>query len=152
MTRKISAFFVPLVLIALIVLVTIPALAQTPIPTLPTPPPGPLSLSVAVVMVLSLLLGFVNAAVQSGSIFGIVTTPKAWLPELTLFGSFLGGVLAYFTGLGSAFTVTGTTIFYGVLAGLTATLTASVPAFARHAVSVMPEQIRLARLAAKKGG
>src|SRR5271155_1707813 len=62
------------------------AYAQTP-----TPAPGPtITTQTAIVAILALIVGYIGQAVQTGSVFGIATTPKAWIPYLTLLGSFLG--------------------------------------------------------------
>lgn len=107
---------------------------------------NPVTGPVAIVTVLSVILGFVTQAVQSGSILGIVVLPKPWLPEVTLFGSFLGGAVAYLGGLGS-FALSGSVVYYAVMAGLTALLAGAAPGLARHAHSVVP-----AMMAQKAGG
>lgn len=42
-----------------------------------------------VIVLLSILAGYISNAVQSGGFLGIATVPKAWLPYLTLLGTFL---------------------------------------------------------------
>lgn len=111
--------------------------------------PPTLSTPVAVVMILSLLLGCINQIVQTGGLFGQITPPKAWLPEFTIAASFLGGVVAYFSGL-SPLVLDASSIFYAVAAGVTALLTSSAPAIAVHAHYVVPSQARALRLAARK--
>ncbi len=43
-----------------------------------------------VIALLSIFAGYIANAVQSGGFLGIATVPKAWLPYLTLLGTFLG--------------------------------------------------------------
>jgi hypothetical protein len=117
------------------------ATATTPPPTL-TPP-------VALVLVLSLVIGTLTQMIQTGSVFGLVVTPKAWLPGLTVLVTFLGGVYAYFAGLGAAFAINGTTLVYGISAGIASLIAGSAPGMAVHAHSVTPQNI-LAFRAAKK--
>lgn len=110
--------------------------------------PPTLSTPVAVVMILSLVLGCVNQIVQTGSLFGQVIVPKAWLPDFTIAASFLGGVVAYFGGL-SPLVLNESSIFYAVAAGVTALLASSVPAIAVHAHYVIPSQMRAMHAALK---
>jgi hypothetical protein len=90
---------------------SIAALAQS------TPPAGasaPLTTLGVLVTVVSLVVGFVNQAVNQGSILGIVTTPKAWLPYLTILATFFMGAGA---SLSQAAGVSGSSILAAVLAG-----------------------------------
>ena len=110
---------------------------------------GPVSVSpvtpaVAIVTVLSVVLGFVTQAVQSGSFLGIATLPKTWLPDVTLFGTFLGGVVAYLAGLGS-FVLSGAVVYYAVMAGLTSLLAGAAPGLAQHAHVVVPSALKALR-------
>jgi hypothetical protein len=112
-----------------------------------------LSAPVVVVTILSLVLGFVTHGVQSGSLLGIKTIPQPWLPYLTIFGTFLGGTVAYFTGLGTSMRLDAATIFYGVVAGFTALLASSTPGIVIHAHVTLPAKLlamRAANDAAKK--
>ena len=70
-----------------------------------------------VVTILSFVAGLVSQAVNTGSIFGIVTVPKAWLSYVAVFGTFLAGAAASLTQAGS---VTGATVLSAFLAGLMA--------------------------------
>lgn len=49
-----------------------------------------------VTTILSVLVGFATSAVQSGSLFGIRTTPKAWLPWLALLAAAGGAAVVSF--------------------------------------------------------
>jgi|ERR1700679_33557 len=106
-----------------------------------------LSTPVAVVMVLSLLLGVLTQAVQTGAVFGTFITPKAWLPALTIAATFLGGMVAYFSGL-SPVVLDANSVFYAVAAGVSALLAGSVPGMAVHAHYTVPRQVMAWRAAA----
>ena len=108
--------------------------------------PPTLSAPVAVVMILSLVLGVLTQAIQTGTIFGSIVTPKAWLPALTIAATFLGGVVAYFGGL-SPVVLNGTTLFYAVAAGVAALLSGTVPGMVVHAHFTVPRQIAAWRAA-----
>ena len=123
-----------------------PAFAQGAPVVAPVPPT--LSAPVAVVMALSLVLGFVTQMVQTGNLLGLVVTPKGWLPGLTVFATFLGGVVAYFSGLGAAFQVNATTVVYGLSAGLASLLAGSAAGIANHAHIVTPAAVMATRRAA----
>ena len=107
-----------------------------------------LSTAVAVSMILSLVLGILTQIVQTGSLFGTFVTPKTWLPGFTLAATFLGGVVGYFSGL-SPLMLTGSSIFYALMAGAANLLTGAVPGVAVHAHSVVPAQARAAKVALK---
>lgn len=96
-----------------------------------------LSLPVAVVTILSLVLGYLTQAIQSGSFLGIKTVPKTWLPPLTIASTLLGGFVAYLKGQ-SPLDLDGPTLFYATVAGLTALLAGSAPSLAMHAHATMP--------------
>jgi hypothetical protein len=70
-----------------------------------------------VISVVSIVLGFVSNAVQTGSFLGIETVPRKWIPYLTLLGTFLA---AFLQSIGTASPVTGTAVLQAVLAGFTA--------------------------------
>jgi hypothetical protein len=108
--------------------------------------PPTLSTPVAVVMILSLLLGGLTQVIQTGALFGSIVTPKAWLPALTIAATFLGGVVSYFGGL-SPVVLTGSSVFYAVVAGVSALLSSTVPALAIHAHVTVPQQVRAWRAA-----
>jgi hypothetical protein len=65
----------------------------------------------------SLIVGFITQAVNTGSLFGVVTVPQKWLPYASLLGTFLAGFIA---SIGSAASVTSTTLTQAVMAGLMA--------------------------------
>lgn len=113
--------------------------------------PPVLSAAVAVSMLLSLVLGILTQVIQTGSFLGQWVAPKASLPSITIVATFLAGVTAYFAGL-PAVTMTGTTIFYAVMAGVANLLTGSVPGLAVHAHVVVPMQYRNAKMAARFKG
>jgi hypothetical protein len=132
-----------------LVLFAPPAFAQLSVPALA---PTALSLPLVIVWILSLLLGFVNYSVQSGSLLGQVTVPKPWLPWLTLLGTFLGGIVSYLTSQ-PTLTLNGPTVFFALVTGVLDLLTGAAPAVALHAMHVLPGQmraVRAARLAAHK--
>jgi CDP-diglyceride synthetase len=93
------------------------AFAQTPAPT-----PTVITPQTAIVAILAVIVGYIGQAVNSGSIFGITTTPQAWIPYLTLLGSFLG---AFGLSLQGASTLNGAAWFNAAIAGLTALLSAA---------------------------
>jgi hypothetical protein len=76
----------------------------------------------AIVTILALIAGFIGQAVNSGSLFGIATTPKAWVPYLTLLGSFLA---AAGVSLQSAPAINGSAVFNAVIAGFLALTSAA---------------------------
>jgi hypothetical protein len=93
------------------------AFAQTPAPT-----PTPLTTQSAIVVILALIVGYIGQAVNTGNLFGIVTTPKAWIPYLTLLGSFLA---AFGTSVQGDSTLNGTAWFNAVIAGFAALMAAA---------------------------
>lgn len=109
----------------------------------------PVTLPVAIVIILSLVMGVITQGVQSGSIFGIATVPKAWLPPLTTVGTFLGGVLAYLQGLPGSWAFSGSILFYAAVAGITALLAGAAPGIAGFAHHVVPGQVKAAKQTAK---
>jgi hypothetical protein len=106
--------------------------------------PPTLSTPVAVVMILSLLLGALTQIIQTGSLFGTIFPPKAWLPDFTMAATFLGGVVAYFSGL-SPVVINASSVFYAVAAGITALLAGSAPGIAVHSHVVVPAQFKALR-------
>ena len=70
-----------------------------------------------IISLLSVVLGFVANAVQTGSFLGLKTIPTKWLPYLTLLSMFL---TAFLQSIAGASPVTGTAILQAVLAGFTA--------------------------------
>src|SRR5512135_1459312 len=87
-----------------------------------------ISTQTAVVTVIALIAGFIGQAINSGSFFGIATTPKAWIPYLTLLGSFLA---AFGLSLQSAAALNGSAWFNAVIAGFMA-LTSAAGGSAAH--------------------
>jgi hypothetical protein len=69
------------------------------------------------VTIVALLAGFIGQAVNTGSLFGVATTPKAWIPYLTLAGSFL---TAFGLSLQGASGVNGSSILNAIIAGVMA--------------------------------
>jgi hypothetical protein len=127
---------------------TVTAFAQTA-PTAPAAPvagltPPNITLPVAVVMVLSLVLGYLTQLVQDGSVEGIMA-PKAWLPDLTIVATLLGGFVTYLKSQ-NPLELNGTTLFYATFAAFTALLMSAAPAAARKVHKDFPA----ARLAATK--
>ncbi len=76
-----------------------------------------LSYTTIIISLLAVLSGYIANAIQSGSLFGVATVPKAWLPYLSLVGSFLSAFVASIAG---ASPVTQAAWFTALLAGLTA--------------------------------
>ena len=70
-----------------------------------------------IIAILSLVLGYISQAVQTGKFLGIVTVPTTWLPYLTLIGTFLA---AFVQSISSATVVNQSTIVAAILAGLAA--------------------------------
>lgn len=107
--------------------------------------PPTLSTPFAVMTILSLVLGALTQAVQTGSVAGFMT-PKSWLPWLTIATSFLGGAVGYLSGL-SPLVLDGASIFYAVAAGVTALLSGTIPGIVVHAHFTIPRQIAAWRAA-----
>lgn len=76
-----------------------------------------LSYTTIIISLLAVLSGYIANAVQSGSLFGVATVPKGWVPYLSLVGSFLAAFVASIAG---ASPVTQAAWFTALLAGLTA--------------------------------
>jgi len=89
-----------------VLLVAMSALAQTPTPT-PVPLPTNTTMIITLLAVLS---GYLAQAINTGSLFGVITVPKPWLPYLTLFGLALA---AFVTSMSS-----GGTLFASIVAAL----------------------------------
>jgi hypothetical protein len=104
-----------------------------------------LSTGLAITMGLSLLAGLITQAVQSGKIFGQVTTPTTWLPTLTTVGSFVAGIVGYLSGLPTGFTVTGAVAFYALAAGILHLETANVAGRTVNAHILLPAKLRAMR-------
>jgi hypothetical protein len=131
-----------LVLTCAVVFTAVTAFAQTT-PTTGLTPPN-VTPAVAVVLILSLVLGYLNALVQGGDIEGIVA-PKAWLPDLTIVATLLGGFVAYLKSQ-SPLVINGSTLLYAVVSAFAALLLGAAPGAARKVHKDLPA----ARLAAKR--
>lgn len=103
----------------------------------PVPAPGPtLTPTTAVVTALSMLAGVLTNWIQTGTLLGRWVSPKAWLPDLTMISTALGGFLGYIisqspVGLG------GTACFYGAMAAVAALVAGAAPGAAAHVHTVM---------------
>ena len=75
-----------------------------------------MSTTTIIIALLSILVGYIGQAVQSGSLFGIVTVPRTWVPYLTLAGTFIANGVA---SLSQATTVNSAAWIAALLAGLT---------------------------------
>ena len=90
-----------------------------------------LTASTIVALLLPLLLGVINQLVQGGKLFGQWSIAVQWMPILTVFGSFLTGVIAYFQSV--AWAITAATLVYAVGAGIASLVVGSAPGVAvRH--------------------
>lgn len=100
----------------------------------------------ATIMLLTLVVGFCGNAVNSGSFLGVATTPKSWIPWLTLVGGFLAGGAASLSQSGS---LNGSTVFTAVVAGASA-LIAGAGGAAAHAHMVLGKKSNAVAAAAAK--
>jgi hypothetical protein len=133
-----------LALTSVLMLIPAAALAQPlPIPGGPTLTP-----TVGIVTALSVLAGVLTQWIQSGTLLGRWITPKAWLPDLTMISTLLGGFLGYVTSQ-SPVVLNGTSLFYGACAGVLALVAGAAPGAAMHVHSVLPAMRLKAREAAK---
>jgi uncharacterized membrane protein len=89
-----------------------------------------------IISVISVALGFVSNAVQTGSFLGIETVPKKWLPYLTLIGTFLA---AFLQSISTASPVTGTAVLQAVIAGFTALTGTAVGVTIHQHLTVAPQ-------------
>lgn len=138
-----SVLWASFVLLLVVLIVPSIALAQGSMPLPPAPPPT-LSTATVVTTVLSLVLGIVTQMVQTGTLLGKWTTPKSWLPTLTIAMTLLGGIVSYL-GSQSPLVLNGPTIFYAVIAGIVSLMTGAAPGLAVHAHVVVPENVRAIR-------
>lgn len=141
-TRRITLFVVALIALVLVASPRL-ALAQT------GPVVGPLanlSPTTLVVAGLGFLLAILTNMVSSGNLLGLVVTPQAWLPYLTLGVTFLG---AFVPALTSAESLTALSWTNAAIAGLTA-LIAYGAGHAVHAhVQTAQRAARIAAMGAK---
>ena len=125
----------PLLVLAAVFLVPSVAYAQAS----GADPATMLSLPLAVSMTLSVVIGVLNMGVQTGSLFGIETVPKPWLPDFTLASTFLAGVAGYLAAAATPWT--GATAFVAVVSGIGHLLAGAAPALAKHAHATLPAQM-----------
>lgn len=97
----------------------------------PVTPVTALTLTTGLVAGLGLLAGFITNTLNSGgSILGVKTLPKTWLPYLSLGGTFLGGFTTQVTvGLST------TSVFNGCLMGFYGLLGHTVGVTARQGIT-----------------
>src|SRR5271170_553710 len=69
------------------------------------------------ISLISLVVGFITQAVNTGSLFSVVTVPQKWLPYASILGTFLAGFVA---NISAAASVTQATIMQAVMAGMMA--------------------------------
>jgi hypothetical protein len=116
---------------ALICVLAPMAFAQMPPGTsLPAGSPT-LTPTVGVVMWLSMLLGLLNNWIQTGTVLGRWITPKAWLPDLTMIATALGGFLGYITSQ-TPVDLNGPALFYAMLSAVGALISGAAPTAALH--------------------
>lgn len=72
-----------------------------------------------IITLVSVLVGYIGNAVQSGSILGLATVPRSWIPYLTILGTFLASAIA---SLSQAASVNSAAWFTALIAGLTSLL------------------------------
>jgi len=132
MKRIVLAMLRTSILATLVLVFVVPGLALAQSTPAPSSSSGPSTLTV-VVTVLSLAVGFINQSVNQGSLLGVVTTPKAWLPYLTLAATFLGGTIA---SLSQAAALNGGSIWGAIVAGLSALLAGAGGIAIAHHVSL----------------
>lgn len=101
----------------------------------PTPAPVTvLNTSGVVITILAVLAGYVTKAVNTGTFLGMVTIPKAWLPYLTLGGTFfLAFVFSLTASSNGGINEVG--LFNAGLAGFLALLGNTVGATARDSLT-----------------
>ena len=116
--------FRPSMLVGLSLTVTLFCISGLAFAQAPTPAPAPsvISTQTAIVAILALVVGYIGQAVNTGSVFGVATTPKAWIPYLTLLGSFLG---AFGLSIQGDSSLNGASWFNAVIAGFTALMAAA---------------------------
>ena len=126
---------------------TMVAFAQTS----PAPLPAPtLTPTVGVVMVLSLVMGILNNWIQTGTVLGRWIPPQSWLPDATMIFTALGGFLGYITSQTPEI-LSGTNLFYGAVAAVTALIAGASPGIAVHVHGTLTAQRRAAIAALAKG-
>jgi hypothetical protein len=95
------------------------------------PNPPPVNAPIVVTFLVSLLLGVLNSAIQTGKILTQWAFPAAWSPYFLMGATFLGGVSSYIGSL-NPFVLNGSTIFYMVAAGMTMLVTGLTPGVMVH--------------------
>jgi hypothetical protein len=84
--------------LAFCVLLSHDAYAQIVVPpAAPVVTAATISAATIVIALLGIVVGYLAQAIQSGSLFGVVTIPKTWIPYLGLAGGFLGPLTASIT-------------------------------------------------------
>lgn len=76
-----------------------------------------MSMTAIIIAVLGIVVGYIVQSVNTGSLFGVVTVPKAWLPFLSLLSLFLAALV---TSIASAPTKDQGAWIMAALAGLMA--------------------------------
>jgi len=94
-----------------------------------------MSTATLIISIATLLVGFVSQAIQTGKVLGIIVTPKAWVPYLTLAASFLAG---FIQSIASAATIDAAAIESAVLAGLMALVGVTVGVTAHQHLTARP--------------
>jgi hypothetical protein len=139
--RRYAAFFVASAMfLCLFLCLSITAYAQTGPVTAPLPP---LSIGVALMLALNLVLGFLTQAQQSGKILGQWSIPPVEMIVIGLVFPVISGFVSFMSGPGVVFN--GTSITYGIAAGLAALIAASAPGVAVHAHFVVPAKMQAVR-------
>lgn len=76
-----------------------------------------MSTTTIIISLLSVLVGYVAQAVNTGSLFGVATVPQKWIPYLSLFGTFLA---AFVTSVATANPVNNAAWMTALIAGFAA--------------------------------
>jgi len=114
----------------------------------PTPGPAPtLTPTLGIVMALSMVLGILNNWIQTGTVLGRWIAPKAWLPDVTMIATALGGFLGYITSQ-TPVSLTGSAIFYGIMAAVGALIAGAAPSAVMHVHATLTQMRRDALKAA----
>jgi hypothetical protein len=110
-----------------------------------TPGPSPtvplnVTATTVVIAALSVLVGFVSQAISTGTFLGVIPLPPAWVPYLTLFGTFLTAFVASIT----ATTVTGAAAWVNALLAGFMALTGAAGGITAHQHISAPKITRMA--------
>jgi hypothetical protein len=123
------------------------AFAQGILPAAQGSGPPTLTPTVGVVTTLSLVAGVLTNWIQTGTFLGRWISPKAWLPDLTMISTALGGFLGYITSQ-TPVSLSGSSLFYGAAAAVAALVSGATPSFALHAHGTLT-RMRYERLQAQ---